>query len=121
MVRQGLLTNTILSNVLSNIPRDPKTNNWYWYGTTANRQQFQIGLTLENNGSPKAMVIGEYKSIAKNLFPTLLLAVTGATSFDVNVNTGKFIINGGSFNLPYDMNSSLVASGSNLNELLSES
>lgn len=97
------MTSDIISNVLSNIPKDPRSKNWYWYSTPINRQQFQLALTLENIDTPKAVVKGDYKSVAKNLFPTLFLAVTGATSFDVNVNSGKFILDGGSYNLPYDM------------------
>lgn len=87
MVYQGALTSSVASNVLQNIPKDPRSGNWYWYGTTTNRQQFQIALTLENTDTPKALVKGDYKSVAKDLFPTLLLAVTGAGPFDVNTNT----------------------------------
>jgi hypothetical protein len=113
MVYQGTMTSAIISNVLKNIPRDPKTTLWYWYSTTTNRQQFQMALTLENNSAPKALVKGDYRSVAKNLFPTLLLAVTGATSFDVNANANmsKFILNEGNYNLPYDMKGNLVAGG----------
>lgn len=58
--------------------------------------------------------------VLQRIFPTLLLVVTGATTFD-NINTNKFILNRGSSNLPYDMNGMLVASGSSLNDVLSES
>lgn len=103
VIYQGTLTSAIISNVLQNIPKDPRTLNWYWYSTTTNRQQFQVALTMENNGSPKAAVKGDYKSITKDLFPTLLLAVTGSTSFTATGNTSTFILNGGSYNLPYNM------------------
>lgn len=109
MVYQGTLTDSVVSNVLKDVPKDPKTKNWYWYSVTANRQQFQMALTTENDDSPKAVVKGDYKSVAKNLFPTLFLAVTGATSFDVNANANKFILNGGSYNLPYDMTGNMVS------------
>lgn len=111
MIYQGTLTSAVISNVLQNIPKDPRSNNWYWYSTTTNRQYFQIALTLENNDAPKAVVKGDYKSIMKDLFPTLLLSVTGATSFDANSGAiaNKFILNGGSYNLPYDMKGVLVA------------
>lgn len=107
VIYQGTLTSAILSNVLSNIPKDPRSGNWYWYSTTTNRQQFQIGLTIENNGSPKALVKGDYRSIMKDLFPTLLLAAI--TNTDANTNTNKYILNGGSYNLPYDMKGNLVS------------
>lgn len=109
VIYQGTLTDSIVSNVLGNVPKDPRTRNWYWYGATVNRQQFQISLTTENNGSPKAVVKGDYKSITKSLFPTLLLAVTGAASFPAAENTGKFILNGGDYNIPYDMEGDLVS------------
>ncbi|HBB27557.1 TPA: hypothetical protein DCZ36_03630 [Candidatus Gracilibacteria bacterium] len=107
VIYQGTMTSAIISNVLSNIPKDSRSGNWYWYSVTNNRQVFQIALTLENGDSPKAVVKGDYKSIAKNLFPTLLLAVTANT--DVNASSGKFILNGGSYNLPYDMRGNLVS------------
>ena len=109
VVYQGILTDSILSNVLKDVPKDPRTGSWYWYSTLKNRQQFQLALTTENGGSLKAVVKGDYKSVAKNLFPTLLFAVTGSTSFEVNTNSGRFILNGGSYNLPYDMEGTTFA------------
>ena len=103
VIYQGTLADSILSNVIEDIPKDPRTGNWYWYSTTANRQQFQTALTIENIDFPKAVVKGNYRSVIKNLFPTLFLAVTGAGPFDVYASTGKFILDGGSYNLPYDM------------------
>lgn len=107
------MSDAIISNVLKNIPRDPKTKNWYIYGVNSNRQQFQIALTKENQDSLCAVVSGDYKSIAKNLFPTLLVAFSG-TTIDMNEaitnpNRKLFILNGGSYNLPYDMAGQLVA------------
>lgn len=103
IIYQGVIDSTVASNVLSNIPKDPRTGGSYWYSTTANRQQFQLAFTLENDSSPKALVQGDYKSIAKDLVPTLFLSLTGISPIDVNTNTNKFILNGGSYNLPYDM------------------
>ena len=112
IIYEGVLANGIISNILSNIPKDPRTNSGYWYSTTTNRQQFQIALTLENTDTPKALVKGDYKSVMKNLFPTLLLAVTANT--DVNTNTQKFILDGGTFNLPYDIKGNVIANGTSL-------
>lgn len=123
VVYQGTLTSATVSNVLQNIPKDPRSNNWYWYSTTTNRQQFQMALTIENDDSPKALVKGDYKSIIKDLFPTLLLSVTGAASFDANSGAiaNKFILNGGSYNLPYDMKGVIVANADlNLASIQSE-
>ena len=119
VIYEGVLANGIISNVLSNIPKDPRSNNWYWYSTTTNRQQFQIALTLENIDIPTALVKGDYKSVMKNLFPTLLLAVTANT--DVNANTNKFILNGGTYNLPYDMKGNVIANGTSLAAIQTES
>ena len=120
VVYQGLLTNAIASNVLANIPKDPRSNNWYWYSTTSSRQQFQLGLTRENWGSPMALVRGDYKSVAKNLFPTLLLAVSWNTSFLVTANMSKFILNNGTYNLPYDMTGNIKASGQDFTTISQE-
>lgn len=119
VISQGILSNGMISNILNNIPSDPRTNSGYWYSVTNNRQQFQIALTLENTDTPKALVKGDYKSVMINLFPTLMLAVTGNT--DVNINTNKFILNGGTFNLPYDMKGVLVANGTSLTNIQTES
>lgn len=112
VIYEGVLTSGIISNVLINIPRDPKIGSGYWYSITANRQQFQIALTLENDNIPTALLRGDYKSVMKDLFPTLVLAITG--NIDVNANTQKFILNGGTFNLPYDMKGNVIANGTSL-------
>ncbi len=120
-VYQGTLTNAVISNVLANIPKDPRTSGAYWYSTVANRQQFQIALTIENVDTPKAVVKGDYKSITKTLFPTLFLSLTGTTATATG-NTDKFILNGGSYNLPYNMSwVPLTNSGLTLATLLTES
>ncbi|EKD44773.1 MAG: hypothetical protein ACD_71C00010G0005, partial [uncultured bacterium (gcode 4)] len=104
---QWVLSDAIISNVLKNISKDPKTRNWYTYWVNSNRQQFQIALTKENQDSLRSVVEGDYKSVAKDLFPTLLVAYSGTTvdmsgSID-NPNRKLFILNNGSYNLPYDM------------------
>lgn len=121
VIYQGLLTSATVSNVLTNVPKDPRTGNWYWYSTLTNRQQFQVALTLEGADTPTALVKGDYKSIAKDMFPTILLAVTGSISFSVTDNASKFILNGGSYNLPYDMEGVMVSSGSSFSEITLES
>ena len=103
----------VISNVLQNIPKDPRTGNSYLYSVNSNRQVFQVALTMENNGNSKALVSGDYKSLTKDLFPTILIAYSGSTTTDMsgatNPNRAKFILNGGGFNLPYDMKGIMIA------------
>ena len=82
----------------------------YWI--TLNKQEFQIWMTLENDWNQRAYVDGDYKTVAKNLFPSLLLAMTWTSNVEISswvtiswsnwsTNRLKFIINWSYNNLPY--------------------
>lgn len=120
------MSSGIISNVIQDVPRDPKTKNFYTYSVNSNRQQYQVALTKENQETPTAVVSGDYKSVAKDLFPTMIIAYSGTSSVDMsgsvsNTNRNKFIVNGGSLNLPYDLNGSVVQSATSFTNVTTES
>ena len=112
-VIQWIINNDTAINNISTVPKDPK--NWanYFYSTPLNKQEFQIALTLENNWSPKALLDWDYKVVAKNMFPSLILALAWTWQIEIatwvitawsswSINRQYFIINWWSYNLPYD-------------------
>jgi hypothetical protein len=54
---------------------DPDLDTPYIYSTTRNKQEYQIAMSLENNDSPIALLQGSYKSVSKNILPTIVLAL----------------------------------------------
>ncbi|MCK9272583.1 prepilin-type N-terminal cleavage/methylation domain-containing protein [Candidatus Gracilibacteria bacterium] len=114
-VYQGIIDNEISVSDINSVPKDPKVDKAYSYSISRNKQSFQIGLTLESTEKKKqtSLVDGDYKPIAKSLFPSLILAgeYTGSVEIHDNIITASsvgtinrqyFVLNGGSYNLPYD-------------------
>jgi prepilin-type N-terminal cleavage/methylation domain-containing protein len=115
VAEQGTMDTTVAINGLSRYPQDPVTNTYYPYSVTKNLQAFQIATVVEASFPPSAYVDGDYKSVAVNVLPSLLLAMTGAAGSNVEIGSGivtagsdgsanrlKFVLNGGKANLPYD-------------------
>ncbi|MDD2487196.1 MAG: prepilin-type N-terminal cleavage/methylation domain-containing protein [Candidatus Gracilibacteria bacterium] len=117
---QGKIDENVSLNTIKEIPKDPRGGVSYPYSVTQNKLEFQIGMTLENDGKNIAYVDGEYKTVTKNMFPSLLLAISGSgQQIEIHdlvgsgtENRKKFILDGGSYNLPYDFDKGLpVANG----------
>jgi type II secretory pathway pseudopilin PulG len=115
-IYEWLLNNDVSVNTLTSAPKDPKNKHYYFYSITKNKQEFQIAATLENNKKNIALLDWDYKTVSKNLFPTIIIAfswewqqveiqswVTSSGS-DWSINRQKFIVNSWSYNLPYDFN-----------------
>lgn len=109
------MNSRVAINDLTKYPEDPLTKKNYPYSTTKNRQAFQIATVTEDVEPWKAYVDGDYKTVAKQILPSIILAMTGAENAQVEIGDGattggsvgsdnrkKFVVNGGSFNLPYD-------------------
>jgi len=112
---QGYLNSKVAINDFTKYPEDPLTKKNYPYSTTKNRQAFQLATVTEDVDPWKAYVDGDYKTVAKNVLPSIVLAMTGAENAQIEISDGittggsvgsdnrkKFVVNGGSFNLPYD-------------------
>ena len=112
-------------STIDKIPLDPKLKIPYLYSTTLNRQEFQIAGTLENDDNPKVILEGDYKSVAKTILPTIIIA-SGSTS-DINIadtnNKKLFIFNKWIHNLPYDFDWNIIPTSdwTNFDDILSES
>lgn len=105
---------SVAMNDFTDYPQDPRTKNYYPYAVSKNRQAFQIATIIEDSSPWKAYVDGDYKTVAKNVLPSLLLAVTKGENDVVEIAEGvvtegssgsenrkKFIVNQGTANLPY--------------------
>lgn len=65
-------------NDLTKYPEDPLTRKNYPYSTTKNRQSFQLATIMEDVEPWKAYVDGDYKTVAKTVLPSIMLAMTGS-------------------------------------------
>ena len=110
------------------IPLDPSIDRGYTYSVTANRQEYQIAATLENQDNNIALTQWDYTSVSKNVLPVILLALNSSSPVEVNTsvwawssNRTAFIFNNNRLNLPYDIGSWLpVHNGTDFDALLSQ-
>ncbi|MDQ7009215.1 MAG: prepilin-type N-terminal cleavage/methylation domain-containing protein [Candidatus Gracilibacteria bacterium] len=119
---QGKLNKNVSLSTIDKIPYDPKIEVPYLYSITTNKKEFEIALTLENQDgdSSLSLVNGNYKSVAKNVLPTILVA-TGNT-IDISTNQNLFIFDNQEHNLAYDFkgNSEPVSDGTSFTVLLND-
>lgn len=121
-VYQWLIDNNISVSDINSIPKDPTVEKNYSYSITKNKQNFQIWLTLEGSANKKqtAAVDWDYKTISRNLFPSLILAWSFTWTVEIHdwivtngstwsINRQYFVLNWWSYNLPYDFNTLLPA------------
>lgn len=92
---------------LYSFPYDPYTKEPYFYSITSNKQEFQLGITLENWDFPIAYVGWDYHTVSKNVLPSILLALDLSWDTEINnsippwdINRDYFILNSWK-NLPY--------------------
>lgn len=115
---------------LSNIdilPIDPYTNSYYFYSITKNKQETQIALTLENWDFPIALMDWDYKTVSKNVLPSILLATWSTSNVEIHTwvlnwstNRNLFIFNWWN-NLPYTIQKpyNIFYGWDNLDDILS--
>ncbi len=113
---QWKLDNTTIISTIDKTPRDPYINIPYVYSITRNKQEFQLATTLENNWKNTAYLVWDYKTVAKNIIPTIVLALTPSWDIEVkdavwawSANRTKFVFDNWSHNLPYTFNSPYIA------------
>jgi prepilin-type N-terminal cleavage/methylation domain-containing protein len=103
---QWKLNEKVTLSTLDDLPLDPDLEIPYLYSVTTNRKEMQIAGTLENWENPLAIVLWDYKTVAVNVLPTIVVAAIW--DLDVSSDSTKFIFNGWTHNLPYDFESSLI-------------
>lgn len=104
---QWKISTGVTLSTMDNIPTDPLTNKNYFYSVTKNRQETQIALTLEDWWNYSALLDWDYKTVSKNVLPSIILATWSifdveihAWILDWTINRNLFILNWGK-NLPY--------------------
>jgi len=129
---QWKLNNNVRINSLEVLPLDPKAKIPYLYSITKNQQEFELVTTLENQDNPITLVNWNYKSVSKNILPTILLATsttewlnleTQSWTVEWDINRKLFIYNNQSHNLPYNFVEPYnpISDWTSFDELLSES
>jgi len=107
---QWKLNTNVRLNSLDKLPKDPETEQPYFYSITATKQEFELAWTLENSDNPIALMIWNYKSVSKNILPVLNLAIEANPWDNIEIkndwwawstNRKLFIYNEQAENLPY--------------------
>lgn len=120
---QGFMNNNVNLSTADSLPLDPELEIPYVYSITRNKQEYQITASMENDGSPYAFVWWDYKSIAINVLPSILLAIDSNSAIDISTasNQQLFIFHKGFHNLPYDFESgNPYSDGTALSQLISD-
>jgi len=118
---QWKMNNQVSLSTASNLPLDPELDIPYSYSVTRNRQEYQISGSAENSDSPYTILQWDYRSVSKNLFPNIILAVENETDTDISTSESKslFLFNKWFNTLPYDFTTgSPYSDGSTLSGML---
>jgi len=105
---QWRMNNNVSLSTAEKLPLDPEMEIPYFYSTTINRQEYQIALSLENADDPYALLEWSYKSVAKDVLPTIVLASENTWDLEIsspsstNPARDLFIYDNGFHNIPYD-------------------
>lgn len=116
VAQQGKLNKKVFLNTLDKLPSDPKSDQYYSYAVTNNKQEYQLAATLENWETEIPLLEWNYKTISKNILPTLILAVNTTEDIEIHdwvwtgsINRNKFVFNDVEYNLPYTIESPYLA------------
>ena len=131
IVWQWKLWKNIWLSTIEEIPVDPIVKTPYLYSVTNNRWEFQIWLTIENWDwdFPLSLIAWNYKSVSKNILPTILIATWTTNSVEINSwttewaeNRKLFIFNEQNHNLTYnfDWNTEPISDWTDFETLLLE-
>jgi type II secretory pathway pseudopilin PulG len=73
---QWFLNDEVWISTLDTLLNDPQTLTPYVYSVSASNLEFQVGMSLENWEYPVALLDWDYKSVARNILPNIILAKT---------------------------------------------
>lgn len=117
---QWVLNKSVPLSTLDALPLDPKIKIPYTYAVSENRKEFQVSGTLENSDMLKAVLVWDYKTVSKNILPSISVATQ--SNIDISTDTNKFIFDNGTHNLPYtfDIPYTPYSDLSNFNDLIND-
>ncbi len=121
---QWYMNNKVSLSTADSLSLDPELDLPYSYSVTRTKQEYQLAASMENDWSPYAYVAWDYRSIARNLLPNILLAIESNTPVDISTGANQqlYIFHKGIHNLPYDFETGLPYSdGTSLSQLLIDS
>lgn len=108
---QWKLNTNIHIDSMDKLPVDPKTDTYYVYSISSNKQEFLLAWSLENDESNISIINWNYKSVSKNILPTILLATWATANSNVeikewnifwDINRKLFIYDKQEHNIPYN-------------------
>jgi len=126
---QWVLNENVTLTTLDKIPYDPSKDFAYSYSVTRNKQEFELALTLESAETGNALLEWDYKTVSKNVLPTILLAAPAWADREINAavwawsaNRQLFIFNKWFHNLPYthDGDAAPFSDGTSFDDLLND-
>ncbi len=112
VAKQWFINEQVSLSNIDTIPKDPYKDDYYVYSRFKNRTKMQLAATIEDETTPlKAYLVWDFKSISKNVLPTIILAKNANPWDNVEIhdwiwdwtnNRKLFIFNQNTHNLPYD-------------------
>lgn len=123
IVKQGKIDLSVPLTTLDRLPFDPYIGVPYLYSITKNKQEYQIAATLENNGLPRAILQGNYKSVSRTILPSIMIAKNSDTPINITEPSQKkkFIFDNNSHNLPYDFETGMpISDGTDFDILIND-
>lgn len=118
---QGFMNNNVRLSTADSLPFDPDLKTPYFYSVTRTRQEYQLSASMEWDWAPYAFVFWDYSSIAKDVLPSITLAIKSTSPIDISSSSNQelFILNNWFSNIPYDFDTGLPYSAwLNLTQLL---
>jgi hypothetical protein len=78
------MNRSVSLSTATSLPLDPELDIPYFYATTKNRQEYQLAASMENSDNPFTHLVGDYKSVSKQVLPNILLATSGNIDMEIN-------------------------------------
>ncbi len=120
---QWKFNNQVSLNNIDTLPLDPRTKTPYIFSITDNFQEFEIATTLEKWDYPIAHTTWNYKSVSKNILPSIILALERSPGGNADImswiidsawinwseNNKKFVLDNQWYNLVYNFEEPISA------------
>lgn len=121
IIKQGYLDGDVFTQEITKKPTDPLLQDQYYlYSITHNKLFFQVWMSIENKEDTfMAYVDGDYQTLHDGFIPSIVFA--SDTGWDIETLSWAFIVDKGTFNIPYDGEGNKVYTASSLEDILTES